>query len=239
MRRGYVVFVALASCSEPTTPAPPVVREVPVVATPVVEAPVVEAPVVTTPVPQVPVVEAAVVAPEVAPAEDPGFPTAITTRGIGPFGPGLKGDLKAIRRLVPGLAVTSRHDESEAHDIEEIKVSRARKPVLTMILNHYRLADPLFTITAKDPMFATGTGIAVGSTVKDLTARHPDTVCVFEEYDPSLDVLAVERRMYCEASDLPNISFELDARLWKGRTGRIASAGIAERAIVAIVWRAP
>lgn len=166
--------------------------------------------VVEPPVVEPLVVEPPVVAAPVAVNAAPGVATAITTDGIGPFRAGIKRSERAIRRLVPGLEVRSRSDVSESHDIDEVTVSRAGKPVLTMIMDNYCDADPLFTITTKDPMFTTTTGIAVGATVKKLADRHADLCCKYEEYDPSLDVLRVERRFYCAAGDLPNITFDLD-----------------------------
>lgn len=195
--------------------------------------------VAAVPVVAVPGVVVPVAPPVVADPVGPGFATAITPEGIGPFAAGLENSVGAIGRRVPGLRVVSQKDSSESHDIDKITVSRADAPVLTLIMNNYRGADPLFTVAARDPLFRTATGVGVGSTVQELAARHAGVACSYEEYDATLDVLGVERRLYCRAADLANISFELDAATWKPHPGEVTPAELAERPITEVVWRAP
>ena len=75
--------------------------------------------------------------------------------------------------------------------------------------------------------------------VAPLAARHAGVRCSYEEYDPDLDVLRVQRRLFCLTTDLANISFELDPATWKPHTGEVTPAELADKPIAEVVWRAP
>lgn len=170
----------------------------------------------------------------------PAFPTTISSAGVGPLGAKTPDDRDAITALLPGLTVELERNEGEGHDLGEYTVNQGDRRVLFVVMDRYRDGDhKMFRIDVSDPMFATASGIAVGATVGALAAKHPDTVCRFERYDPEADIYAVERRLFCETPALPHVAFELDPEGWRDEPAQIPVARLAERKLQEIVWVNP
>ena len=93
-------------------------------------------------------------------------------------------------------------------------------------------------IEVDEPMFATESGIAVGSTVTELAAKVADIKCVYETYDPEADAERVERSLRCDSEKLPRVLFEIDYEKFKGPEGKVSTKTIAKRKIIQIVWLA-
>lgn len=168
---------------------------------------------------------------------DAGPSTLISSAGVGPFNLKTPDDEGAIAKLVPGFRVSRDTNESESHELHEYTISGA-KPSLFMIMDAYR-DGAIVTIEVRDPLFATANGIRVGSTIREAAAAYADLVCQFERYDPSLDVYRIEQRLFCESPGLPNVSFELDAKAWRGKPSKIAIGKLADRKIHHILWVSP
>lgn len=186
----------------------------------------------------VPIVDAAVDTTIDAAVAAAPFSTIISSAGVGPFHVKTPDDEAAIAKLVPGFDVTPSVNESEAHELHEYTIGHGTTQSLFVIMDAYR-DGAIATIDVFDPMFATASGIRVGSTIGELAAAHADVVCRFERYDADLDVYRVEQRLYCEIRSLPNVSFELDSKAWRGLPGKLAVSKLASRKISTIIWGNP
>jgi hypothetical protein len=168
------------------------------------------------------------------------FATTISSTGVGPLGARTPDDKDVIAGLLPGLTVELNRNEAEDHDVDEYTIKQGDKVVLFVVMDRYRSsANEMFRIDVFDPMFATATGIAVGSTVGALAAKHPDTACKLERYDPDADIYRVDRRLYCETPAVPNVAFDLDPESWRDPPAQIPVRKLADRKIQQISWVNP
>lgn len=168
------------------------------------------------------------------------FSTVLSSAGVGPLGSDTPDDRDAIARLVPGLTVTLSENVAEDHEIHEYTAAQGERRVLFVVINASSGPTPrVFRIDVHDRLFATATGIGVGSTIGALAAKHPDTACRFARYDPAADIYRVDRRLYCEAGSLPHLAFDLDPTDWREAPAQIPVARLAARKIHEITWLNP
>src|SRR5436190_10555888 len=108
-------------------------------------------------------------------ADAPGaiaFSTTIGDDGIGPIKAANEITVATLGKLVPGLDVASRAVGTQ----DEITLSYRSNRVLVLIVD--RASDnKLVRMDVYDPMFATASGIGIGSLVKELDERHPEVRC--------------------------------------------------------------
>lgn len=161
------------------------------------------------------------------------LPLTITSDGVGPITAKVK-DEEQFGKLLPGFTVKSERREAEDYAFDEITASKGATQILRAVIQD----KALFKVEVDDPMFATASGVAVGTTVADLVAKLPDTKCVYEKYDAEADAERVDRALRCESAGLPQVLFEIDYAGFKGPEGAVSTKAIGKRKIVQIVWLA-
>ncbi len=157
----------------------------------------------------------------------------ITSDGVGPI-TAKATDEDRFKKLLPGFAVTSSHQEAEDYSYDEIIASKGGTQILRAVISD----GSLFKVEVDEPLFSTAAGVSVGMTVGDLADRTKDIKCVFETYDPQADAERIDRALRCQSASLPRVLFEIDYEKFTGREGNVSPKSIARRKIIQIVWLA-
>src|SRR5260221_7008257 len=161
------------------------------------------------------------------------FSQTITSASIGPLTPTT--NPKIIAAMFPGMDVATKHDEGEDHSSDDTTVSlHGGAAVLHVIVDNMRDANTIFRVDVVGSMFATVTGIRVGSTVADFIAKYPEAECRRESYDPNPENFT--KALLCDAPSAQNLTFYLDPKALEGPDGKVATAKLAALKIERIIW---
>lgn len=170
---------------------------------------------------------------DAAPPDAPQMSTTITSDGVGPITADTN-DVDDFTRLMPGFSAKGEHHEAEDYSYDEILIAKDKLQVLRAVVQD----EHLFKVEVDEPMFATESGVTIGTSVAELVAKVADIKCVYETYDPEADAERVERSLRCDSEKLPRVLFEIDYDKFKGPEGKVSTKTIGKRKIIQIVWLA-
>jgi hypothetical protein len=164
------------------------------------------------------------------------FSQTITSASVGPLT--ATTDPKIVAAMFPGMDTSTKHEEGEDHSSDDTTVAlHGGAAVLHVIVDNMRDPKTIFRVDVVGSMFATQTGIRVGSTVADFAAKYSDAECRRETYDPNPENFT--KALLCEAPAAQNLTFYLDPNALTGPDGKVATAKLAGFKIERIIWHPP
>lgn len=151
----------------------------------------------------------------------------ISATGVGPLTATTPATIAGVRAALPDFEVVAATREyGEGFTDETIDVMSGGEIALRVVHEDGRLTE----ILVQDDGFATASGVAVGSTVRELAGDERGVRC--ESAMPYDDTW----QLWCTALSQPNLQFVVDDEGIR-REGEISVRAIARRLITEIVWQ--